>query len=63
MTASWRFSGVPATLPTFRTRPVPSSAFLRRSDVTEQEIETKVIKIVSEQMSLEKETITRDTSF
>jgi acyl carrier protein len=36
---------------------------LRRSDVTEQEIETKVIKIVSEQMSVEKDTITRDTSF
>ena len=31
--------------------------------MTEQEIETKVIKIVSEQMSVEKETITRDTSF
>jgi acyl carrier protein len=31
--------------------------------VTEQEIETKVIKIVSEQMSVDKETITRDTSF
>jgi len=31
--------------------------------VTEQEIEVKVIKIVSEQMSVEKETVTRDTSF
>lgn len=31
--------------------------------MTEQEIETKVIKIVSEQMSVDKETITRDTSF
>ncbi len=31
--------------------------------MTESEIENKVIKIVSEQMSVEKETITRDTSF
>jgi len=36
---------------------------LQEKPVTEQEIEVKVIKIVSEQMSVEKETVTRDTSF
>jgi acyl carrier protein len=43
-----------------RRRPV----FLpRRSDVTEQEIESKVIKIVAEQLGADQAKITRSTSF
>lgn len=36
---------------------------LRRIQVTEQEIEAKVIEIVAEQMGVEKDKISRDTSF
>jgi acyl carrier protein len=62
--ALWRFQANFATFPSSTgRRDFPLGRILRRRDVTEQEIETKVIKIVSEQMSVEKETITRDTSF
>jgi acyl carrier protein len=36
---------------------------LRRSTVTEAEVETKVIDIVAEQMGVDKSEITRETSF
>lgn len=36
---------------------------MRRYTVTEQEIESKVIEIVAEQMGADKEKISRDTSF